>query len=339
MTDPRILVDELADLTGMRDQELMDFSLLKTMDGFLLPHALRLLHIDSKGIPIMEISYRNRKCHVNHAEIALSEDMAAAIEYLGAESDEEFVLQRGNDVLLAYALHNLRGGGRAFLLVQAEALPTRQQTPLITGALQIYRNFCGLLVESQCDQLTGLSNRKTFDTAVNRIFKITQQAQEPFQNERRANACDTVWLAIYDIDHFKSINDKFGHIYGDEVLLIIAQILKQCFRGQDLIFRFGGEEFVVIMKCSDRAACASAVERFRKTVEDRQFPQVERVTVSAGVTQMQRGIYSITLLDYADKALYHSKRAGRNRITFFEDLVESGEAVNQSVQSGDITLF
>lgn len=332
------LVHELADLTALRDQELLDFSLLKTVESFLLPRALQLLKLDGKGRPCLEIRYTNRQCHVAYDAIRYSADVEMAIEQLGMASDGEFVLQRNDELLLAYPLHMTRST-RGYLLINTEAAPSKQQSQLMTGALQIYRNFSELLRESQSDQLTGLANRKTFDADIHKIFKLLPREHDEYPNERREPPAETVWLAIADIDNFKSINDRFGHIYGDEVLLLISQIIKASFRERDIPFRFGGEEFVVLMRCPNREVCATVLERFRHNVEQRHFPQVGRVTISIGVTQMQREIYATTLLDYADKALYHSKQTGKNRITFFDDLVATGQLAQPELPSGDITLF
>ena len=147
------------------------------------------------------------------------------------------------------------------------------------------------------------------------------------------------WLVMVDIDHFKSVNDRFGHLYGDEVLLLLSQLMKASFRQDDMIFRFGGEEFVLIVRCPDQASCLVTLDRFRERIEQYSFPQVGTVTVSLGVTKMQRETFLATLLDYADQALYYSKRNGRNQVTFFEDMVEHGLAKVESIKSEDILFF
>ena len=144
---------------------------------------------------------------------------------------------------------------------------------------------------------------------------------------------------MIDIDHFKSVNDRFGHLYGDEVLVLLAQVLKKCFRRDDLMFRFGGEEFVLLIRCPDRDTCRMTLERFRTAVEARDFPQVGRVTVSIGAVQFSRDTFPVTLLNYADQALYGSNGAGRNRVTFFEDMLSSGAAKVEDVKAGGVELF
>lgn len=125
---------------------------------------------------------------------------------------------------------------------------------LINGIKRIYENYLYILNKSERDKLTGLLNRHSFDTKVSRLLQIQKDGEQSdsksqVTNERRQQATDSyAWLAIIDIDHFKNINDKFGHVCGDEVLLMLSQRMKAFFRSSDLIFRFGGEEFVIILE-------------------------------------------------------------------------------------------
>src|SRR5690606_7167176 len=122
---------------------------------------------------------------------------------------------------------------------------------MLEGILCVYRNYQSLLDYSERDSLTGLLNRKTFDEKFSRLLTQSQceSALEPGV-ERRQHTAEGVgnWLAVVDIDHFKRVNDRFGHLYGDEVLILVANLLRQSFHSQDRVFRFGGEEFVVLLR-------------------------------------------------------------------------------------------
>ncbi|MXV13635.1 GGDEF domain-containing protein, partial [Xanthomonas sp. LMG 8992] len=107
-----------------------------------------------------------------------------------------------------------------------------------------------------------------------------------------------------DIDHFKRVNDTFGHLYGDEVLLLVAQLMQRAFRQDDLLFRFGGEEFVIVLRGVDRDTAVSLFERFRLAVAEHVFPQVGQVTLSTGIVELTHGRLLSEMLDEADKALY-----------------------------------
>lgn len=216
---------------------------------------------------------------------------------------------------------------------------------LITSSLlSISQNFHGLLEENQKDKLTGLLNRKTFDDNISKIQNILattshDSASYSGDENRVDNTSDEYWLTIIDIDFFKKINDSFGHVYGDEVLLMLSQVMKQNFRPHDLLFRFGGEEFVVIVKVNNQKEAALSFERFRKSIEDFTFPQVGQVTISLGATLiMDQHAIASDIVGRADQALYHAKNNGRNKLFFYEDLIESG-IFEEKIDDGEVELF
>src|SRR6202011_3687326 len=99
-------------------------------------------------------------------------------------------------------------------------------------------------------------------------------------------AWEPSWLALIDIDRFKSINDGYGHLFGDEVLLLVSQLMKRSFRGADQLFRFGGEEFVVLLDRASEPGAQIVLERLRTTIGEHEFPQVGQVTISVGYTRI-----------------------------------------------------
>jgi diguanylate cyclase (GGDEF)-like protein len=229
-----------------------------------------------------------------------------------------------------------------YLVITSNAVLNDSDSRMIDGMLQIYRNFCQLLQESQTDSLTGLANRKTFDECFSRVYELQPMDNDEFPvavEHRKPQALATYWIAMIDIDHFKSVNDRFGHLYGDEVLILLAQLLKNALRNDDLVFRFGGEEFVLMIRCQNRDEAFGLLERLRKSVEVQDIPQVGQVTISIGATEMMRNTFAGTLLDYADKALYYSKQNGRNRLTFFEDMVHEGLATREVAPSENLDFF
>ncbi|HNF78389.1 MAG TPA: GGDEF domain-containing protein, partial [Thauera aminoaromatica] len=140
-------------------------------------------------------------------------------------------------------------------------------------------------------------------------------------------------LAVLDIDHFKRVNDTFGHLLGDEVLLRFARIMEHSFRYNDRLFRFGGEEFLVLMR-TDETGAGLALERFRAAVEAYDFPCVGRLTVSIGYACAAGAPLAPDLVDIADQALYSAKREGRNRV-----IKAAGAARVEAPESGDVELF
>ena len=154
------------------------------------------------------------------------------------------------------------------------------------------------------DSLTSLPNRESYDEY---IIEVMQRWKDSGQ---------VVSLAVGDIDHFKQINDTFGHLAGDKVLKKVAAIFKSSLRASDYIARFGGEEFVLIFEGANSKIAFQLVERLRKSIKDCQFVYRENkvdVTVSFGLTTIIEGDNIESLFMRADNALYKAKDAGRNR--------------------------
>jgi diguanylate cyclase (GGDEF)-like protein len=207
---------------------------------------------------------------------------------------------------------------------------------VIKSVFFVYQNYQNLLDYSERDALTGLFNRKTFDEEFSRrIAGNTHSATE--LGPEGAEQDVQQWLAVVDVDHFKQVNDRFGHLYGDEVLILMANILRNSFRAQDRIFRFGGEEFVVLLRSTTLEMAYRIFNRFREAVQDHHFPQVGKVTVSVGFVSTQEGI-PVEILGHADQALYYAKDHGRNQVCFYGDLVKQGH-VAATVRQDDVEFF
>jgi len=212
----------------------------------------------------------------------------------------------------------------------------------ISSILRIYRNFEALLDYSERDTLTGLLNRKTFDEA---FLKMVSQSGGP---EAAAAAGDAAqrrapahrhWIGVIDIDHFKRVNDTYGHLIGDEVLLLLSRLMRSSFRFDDRLYRFGGEEFVVLMRCGAEADAAQAFERLRANTERYAFPQVGCITVSVGFTEVRPGDAPSAAFERADKAIYFAKEHGRNQVHNHAALVSSGDLEDDAAKVGGVELF
>ena len=167
---------------------------------------------------------------------------------------------------------------------------------------------------------------------------LTENSAVSQDDERRQiNSGKEQWLAVVDIDHFKRVNDEFGHLYGDEVLLLVANLLRTSFRPQDGLFRFGGEEFVILLRATALEDAQMIFERFRNNIEQHHFPQVGQVTVSIGFDRIGLNATPVVILGHADMALYHAKTNGRNQVCYYEGLVSSGQL--KSDISNDMVEF
>lgn len=197
---------------------------------------------------------------------------------------------------------------------------------VIEGILNVYSNYQSLLDYSERDSLTGLLNRKTFDDKFSKMVSTAapdEPAPDPTQERRHHASTHDQWLAVVDIDHFKRVNDQFGHLYGDEVLILVANLLRSSFRAQDRVFRFGGEEFVILLRSTTLEETHKIFERFRQNVENYDFPQVGQVTISLGFASISQET-PVVILGHADQALYYAKANGRNRVCHYDELVSSG---------------
>ena len=192
---------------------------------------------------------------------------------------------------------------------------------------RIYGSQIKLLDYSELDTLTRLLNRKTFDETFDRLLTASssETAADGFGDRRnQLDDGSPAWLCVVDIDHFKRVNDSFGHLFGDEVLLRMGDLMRKTFRGGDRLFRFGGEEFVVILNAVDQTQAAIGFDRFRTSVENHEFPQIGQVTCSIGFTAVSAMDVPTDVVGRADEALYFAKEHGRNQVCCYERLVAEG---------------
>jgi diguanylate cyclase (GGDEF)-like protein len=202
----------------------------------------------------------------------------------------------------------------AALIVTAAITTGIQRRQALTGQLQKVR---GDLEESNTalratlataellaskDQMTGLLNRRSFDQRLDATIARSTRHGDPFS------------LLMIDMDHFKNINDYYGHSTGDDVLRRFGEVMSERLRPYDVAARWGGEEFVVLADGANLDNARMLAEQMRESVATTPFSPVPRVTISIGVAEYQEGESGDDLLKRADKALYSAKRNGRNRV-------------------------
>ena len=158
------------------------------------------------------------------------------------------------------------------------------------------------------DTLTGTYNRRKFDEIVDHEFSQAGRGKVPFS------------LIMFDIDHFKKVNDRFGHSVGDKVLQHLCRLIRGLIRQGDLLIRWGGEEFLLLLPATQIEAAGPFAERIRLEVEQEKFPTVGTITISLGVAQLQNGENIDTLIKRVDSSLYRAKQEGRNRVILYSEL-------------------
>jgi len=217
--------------------------------------------------------------------------------------------------LYTWAIYLVKGSGGPERAIHLEGTFDQEILDLLSSLRGIYRNLVILHDTKERDVLTKLPNRQSLDIRLLQVCEHYSDYRVIDLTEEKSS-----WIAILDIDHFKRVNDNFGHLYGDEVLLIFSQLMEKCFRYNDFLFRFGGEEFVVILNLVSQETAIAVFNRFREVVVNYNFPTVGRVTVSIGLTHVDGVSMPTTQLDHADKALYYAKDNGRNRVVLYEDI-------------------
>jgi diguanylate cyclase len=173
---------------------------------------------------------------------------------------------------------------------------------------ELQENLEAVRSESLTDPLTQLANRKFFDTTLETAIAAARARNEPLS------------LMMADIDHFKSFNDSFGHLTGDQVLRLVAMSLKQNVKGQDTAARYGGEEFAIILPNTVLRSAITVADHVRRAVMTKELMKrstgehLGRVTVSIGVASLHKSDTVQTLIERTDACLYAAKRHGRNRV-------------------------
>lgn len=239
------------------------------------------------------------------------------------------VMHEGDTWRLAFAVGAL-GEARWVLEIHSHRKPQVADCQGLSLFLRCFENQHQAWEYANLDTLTRLLNRKTFDDDFERLIAAAELAEQASQEpaERRTHSpsiTQPCWLGVVDIDHFKKINDNYGHLFGDEVLLRVADLMRQSFRNHDKLFRFGGEEFVVMLRNVAEDNVQSIFDRFRIAVEDHDFPRVGQVRCSVGYSRIDPRLSPAELLGRADEALYYSKEHGRNQVNGFDELIMSGK--------------
>jgi len=355
------LIDQIATLTDQRDRESLNLALVRVLMDLLQPSSVTLYLVmtdaaDQRWLPLVVLRKGqaievNDPMHVDFRRLArvaentprgrcLEVNLPVVIE------DEEGQPDACLTCLPLFPGHDAGEGGvveiRSGERLDAHALAS------VERVLRIYRNMHGMFMYSERDALTGLLNRKSFEETFYKSLgvdhaphadvgpvDVTDSVLAP---RRRVRLGEQFWLAMVDVDHFKQVNDQYGHQIGDEVLILVARILKNTFRGYDRVYRFGGEEFMVLLRSPDHATALQTAERFRLKMEQYRFPQVGRITVSVGLSDIRRGDAPDVVCNRADQAVYYAKRHGRNQVCSYGALVEQG-LLQTDVRDGGVELF
>ncbi len=339
------IVDQLADLTALRDRDSLDTALVATLRELLQLQDIAIYRLvgpagNEHWLTCAQVQNGINQPHSPQGGAELDE-LPPAAEY----PQRQLALNSHHPVLTSAtgaSVFPLDTQSAASGVLELSSTPplSDESARLVSGVLRLYQNFQGLLDYGERDALTELLNRKTFDGAFLKATATHIGAQEFSADDRRhSQNGGSYWLAMLDIDHFKHVNDNFGHLIGDEVLLLLARLMRSTFRFHDQLYRFGGEEFVVLMHCTQGGQAESAFERLRRNTELHAFPQVGHITISVGFTEIRQGDSPSAAFERADKAVYYAKEHGRNQVCNYETLVTQGKLTAEASNVGEIELF
>lgn len=340
------LLNGVAATTTHRDRDELNHALVRLLAGFLETQAITMLRVIHDGsVKRLEQKVRMSRREgeqSSFAQIDDSEERAALSDFALLEQCAvrcEIAQDTTADGALTTVFPIRSDLEVAGLLVMETPKPlSSRETDLVLGVLEILRNHIALLDYGELDTLTGLLNRKTFEAHFDKLRRKMAQQRAAAAAGAKTTA-ESCWLALIDIDHFKSINDRYGHLFGDEILLLVSGLMKQVFRHRERLFRFGGEEFVAVLDNANDAGARSAFERLRMTVEQFNFPQVGRVTISLGYTRIDASDVPELCVERADAALYYAKNHGRNHVRFWEELIASGAIASKDSHGEEVELF
>lgn len=343
------VLESIAAITTQRDRNLLSRTLVNTLFELIPCNRITMYSISptdqgEEAILVAEACNHPEDAST-HSEVGIAISNRADFSSVLTSGKAHNETRSNHTCLSIYPVNSQRGiVGLLEMVFEAPKAKDRDKH-LILAFLKVYSNYLSILDESETDTLTGLLNRRTFD---NNIEKIIAERYPPDDEQgdagllhpvrRSENAELPHWLAVVDIDHFKRVNDKFGHLYGDEVLLLLARNMRRIFRKRDKLFRFGGEEFVVVLDRASLENARSVLERFRVEIEQYHFPQVGKVTISIGFVRLDKVDVSSSIIGRADQALYYAKEHGRNRVCFYEDLIAEHQ-LDEEHYSDDIQLF
>ncbi|MCB0963041.1 MAG: sensor domain-containing diguanylate cyclase [Acidimicrobiales bacterium] len=311
--DPKVdrLLEVSRRLTAAPADEV-DRAIVREALGLVPADGAALVHQDGSALSVG---------HASHPELLVADHLGDGIIRRAAETGQQVSQVSATEPAIrnlpvALVCTPLVGGGRveAVLVlarssdrafVPSEAALLSAMAPVAAASLHSAQTARAAIEDSLIDGLTGVGNRRRFD----------MELAATLAEGRELGA--TTALAIVDLDHFKSVNDTYGHQAGDAVLQAVVEVLRTTVRPQDAVYRFGGEEFCILMADTDLAAAADVAERLRAAVAARPFDvgadEPLRRTASFGVSAATDGDAE-ALIARADEALYAAKAGGRDRV-------------------------
>ena len=318
------VAQEMLNMSSLRDIKALRMNITQAVNSILeinnseLIHRLEYRNNSATGDePTTLFAYHKTSPHgdIENEPIPIAElnyDWPTTPSYSDDEHQPNIVPMKTNKEIVEY------------LLFYSANLKAESITAL-DALISIYCNQCELILSAEQDKLTGLNNRRAFARITEAMFS-SQDTNSLEYHQLENSAC----LAIVDLDHFKRVNDKFGHLHGDKVLSLFAQMVKKSLRISDYFFRYGGEEFIIILNDTDSEQAFEILNRLRQDAENFEYPLIASISISIGYAPMEKESGISKIIDMADNALYFSKENGRNLVSSYDYLSARGLLVDHS---------
>jgi diguanylate cyclase (GGDEF)-like protein len=326
------LLDAVVNLTSQRDLETLAESLVESITtlsnaSIVSVYTLggELGHLSAK-VAASSNPYEPKGTHIT--SLKTQNELCECIE-----NQQMISINLKNGVRRVFPIIE-QGNVSGLLLCEYMETDLIQSEEMLQAIATVYGNHQSLLNHQQRDGLTGLYNRAALQNWLGKTLNPDRPA------DRRADSEGSIGcFALLDIDFFKRINDTQGHLYGDEVLMVFADMMRESFRFNDQLFRYGGEEFVAVLSETDLDTALTVLERFRATISQHNFAQLNQVTVTIGVSEILPRLQPGKLIERADKALYYGKNHGRNQVNAFEWLDQGDLLASLEDHSQGFKLF
>lgn len=354
------LIEHLIKLTDHRDRDLLELTLAKALIDLVpiqrvlvarvvseegVKRWLDIASLDAKGggkvIDPLRVDFQTLRTVDDHKDRFQSLQTRQRVEIAWAGEE-------GPRITYIPLFQDSRNDDEGVLEIHSESALGEDWLQVIEDVHHVFRNMYNLLAYSDRDALTGLLNRKSLDDTFYRAVleemdevegnSKALEAPVALGQERRHRVPPNYWLGTISVDGFGAINDKNGHLIAEEVLLLVARIMNNTFRTYDRLYRFGGEQFAVLMHCPDEALALAAFERFRANMEKFNFPQVGRVTSCSGFTRINPDDSPSTALERAERAVDHGQHQGHNKVFSHADLVRKGVLADEA-KVGEVQVF
>lgn len=354
------LTEHLIKLTDHRDRDLLELTLAKALIDLVPIQRVLIARVTSEDgekrwLDVASLDARGGGKVVDPLRVDFQ-----ALPRLADASDRLRCIQSRQPVEIAWAgedgprityfplFADSRSDDEGVIEIHSAAVLTEGELEMIGQLHHIYRNMYALLAYSDRDALTGLLNRKSLDDAfysavleeLDGMMDDARDAAVPggIGKERRHRVPPNYWLGTIIIDNFTLLNDKYGHLIMEEVTLLVARLMASTFRTHDRLYRFGGDQFAVLFHCPDEALAFGAFERMRANIEKFNFPQVGRVTISAGFSRVLADDSPSASIERAEQAVEFEKQKGGNKVCSHLDLVRRGFFVDIP-RTGGVDIF